>query len=276
MITLPGEMMSAVVREVRDFWETGAQWRISNDLQGLPKGGYEVDDAPRLAETLLRVRGVEISGFLLDLGLAGRKALEIGCGPGDYSIMMADAGAQVVALDICPTRANSAAVGLRTLGALKEVRGAGVQGSAEQLPFDDAQFDLVFSNGVLHHTPDTPRAFREAHRVLKPGGLFLFSLYHPCSREFLVETLLIQGILQLRLFRYGRNWLGHSTEWTDAPGRRADRSLLRRFLFPRPNHNPVTRVYTLRAVRKLCDGFHSLCRLTPRRLDWLPAYLATR
>ena len=49
---------------------------------------------------------------------------------------------------------------------------------AESLPFEDDSFDLVYSWGVLHHTPDTTRAFREVFRVLKPGGVVRAMIYH--------------------------------------------------------------------------------------------------
>jgi len=49
---------------------------------------------------------------------------------------------------------------------------------AEALPFDDASFDLVYSWGVLHHTPDTRAAFAEAFRVLEPGGQLKAMIYH--------------------------------------------------------------------------------------------------
>src|SRR3954453_23095102 len=45
---------------------------------------------------------------------------------------------------------------------------------AENLPFEDNTFDVVFGHAVLHHIPDLPRAFSEFRRVLKPGGLVAF------------------------------------------------------------------------------------------------------
>lgn len=49
---------------------------------------------------------------------------------------------------------------------------------AERLPFEDATFDIVYSYGVLHHTPDTEAALAEVHRVLKPGGELRAMIYH--------------------------------------------------------------------------------------------------
>jgi SAM-dependent methyltransferase len=52
---------------------------------------------------------------------------------------------------------------------------------AERLPFDDNSFDLVYSWGVLHHSPNTPKAIDEVFRVLRPGGIARVMIYHRWS-----------------------------------------------------------------------------------------------
>jgi len=63
----------------------------------------------------------------------------------------------------------------------------------ESLPFADCSFDLVYSWGVLHHTPDTERALHEVHRVLKPGGECQAMFYHRRSLVAL-QCYLLYGL----------------------------------------------------------------------------------
>jgi ubiquinone/menaquinone biosynthesis C-methylase UbiE len=61
-----------------------------------------------------------------------------------------------------------------------------VEGSAEQLPFDDASFDVVISNGVIDLIPDKDAVFSEITRVLRPGGhiqLADVTIQNPVSEE---------------------------------------------------------------------------------------------
>lgn len=104
----------------------------------------------------------------------GQHVLEIGCGAGTDSLQFARAGAILSAVDL-----TAAAVALtRERLALNDLSGEIQQGDAENLPFPDNHFDLVYSWGVLHHTPDTERAFDETFRVLKPGGRIVIMLYN--------------------------------------------------------------------------------------------------
>ncbi|MBY0232762.1 MAG: class I SAM-dependent methyltransferase [Gemmataceae bacterium] len=101
--------------------------------------------------------------------LAGLDALDLGCGHGMASVVMARRGARVSALDL-------SAGYLEEASRRAEANGAAVsfhRGDAERLPFADAAFDRVWGNAILHHL-DIGQAGREIVRVLKPGGFAVF------------------------------------------------------------------------------------------------------
>lgn len=101
--------------------------------------------------------------------LAGKHALDYGCGHGMAAVVMARSGATVTAFDlssgyVAETRKRAAANGVRV---------ECVVADGEELPFPDATFDVVWGNAILHHL-DLARAGRELNRVLKPGGVAVF------------------------------------------------------------------------------------------------------
>jgi SAM-dependent methyltransferase len=114
----------------------------------------------------------------LSKGLGGRTrtfehGLELGAGTGYFGLNLLGAGvlAQATCVDISPRmvqalEANAAELGLPVSAQVAD---------AERLPFADGAFDLVFGHAVLHHVPDLERAWREIHRVLRPGGVALFA-----------------------------------------------------------------------------------------------------
>jgi ubiquinone/menaquinone biosynthesis C-methylase UbiE len=107
----------------------------------------------------------------------GLKVLEIGVGLGADHQKFAEAGADLYGIDLTDraiehTRNRLACFGLQsTLNV----------GDAENLAFADDSFDLVYSWGVLHHSPNTARAITECWRVLKPGGVARIMIYHTWS-----------------------------------------------------------------------------------------------
>lgn len=153
----------------REFFETARRRR----------NGYEI---PWLAE-------------LVPFGAtSGREVLEIGCGAGFDAYDFCRAGARYTGIDITPENPHRTLAHLGHYGLKPRVARA----DAEDLPFGPGRFDVVFSNGVLHHTPDIAKSLREAHRVLKTGGDFWVILYHRNSiyygfTLFLVEHLLYRG-----------------------------------------------------------------------------------
>jgi ubiquinone/menaquinone biosynthesis C-methylase UbiE len=89
--------------------------------------------------------------------LAGKRVLEVGPGAGGHSALFARHGAIMTSLDITPARARATNAKFRLMVELAEGCNA-VNGDSEALPFADDTFDIVYSNGVLHHTLDTEKA----------------------------------------------------------------------------------------------------------------------
>lgn len=111
-----------------------------------------------------------------------KQVLEVGCGAGYDAYEFCRHGAIYTGIDITPENIKRATQHL----ALYDLKGEIRAGDAEQLDFRDESFDLVFSNGVLHHVPDVEQSFREIHRVLKPDGEFWLTLYHKHSLFYLI------------------------------------------------------------------------------------------
>ena len=101
------------------------------------------------------------------------RSLEIGAGTGYFSLHMHMAGivGQATCTDISPGMIEV----LEANASMLELEVETTVCDAEELPFEDGSFDLVFGHAVLHHIPDLDRAFSEFHRVLAPGGMIVFA-----------------------------------------------------------------------------------------------------
>src|SRR5437762_13929233 len=132
----------------------------------------------------------------------GARLLEVGCGMGTDLLQFARNGARCVGIDLTPRSVEITRHRFNLYGA----EGDFMISDGEHLPFRDGSFDVVYSNGVLHHTPDTAGAICEVHRVLRPGGLARVMLYHRGSAAYWGETILRHGLLHGELLR------GHSPE----------------------------------------------------------------
>ncbi len=99
--------------------------------------------------------------------------LEIGSGTGYFSLNLLQLGAieSLTATDISAGMLERLSTTAEGLGLEVET----AQTEAEELPFDDGSFDLVFGHAVLHHIPDLDKAFAEFRRVLRPGGAIAFA-----------------------------------------------------------------------------------------------------
>jgi ubiquinone/menaquinone biosynthesis C-methylase UbiE len=99
--------------------------------------------------------------------------LEIGSGTGYFSLNLLQLGAiqRLTATDISPGMLNRLSTTAEGLGLEVDT----VATEAEELPFEDESFDLVFGHAVLHHIPNLDKAFAEFRRVLRPGGAIAFA-----------------------------------------------------------------------------------------------------
>lgn len=171
------------------------------------------------------------------LNIEGKKLLEIGCGMGLDLLCFAQKGAEVIGLDLTPKHIELA----RKLFGIYEFPVQLLIGDAESLDFKSNSVDVVYSFGVLHHTPHINKAISEIFRVLKPGGQAIVGLYHKNSWHYWVNLICIQGLLHKKLFRMSVNeLLSSSVE------------------FSRSGARPLVRVYSKTDCKLMFKDFASI------------------
>jgi SAM-dependent methyltransferase len=174
----------------------------------------------------------EVMGFD---NFSGARLLEIGCGMGTDLLQFARGGAKVTGVDLTP---RSIEISRRHFDLYAAFADFAIT-DCETLPFADESFDVVYSNGVLHHTPDTAGAIREVYRVLRPGGLARVMLYHRDSAYYWGEIIFRRGLLQAQLLR------GNSPE-----------AIMGRYVEVNASGGrPLVKVYSRRQARELFSMF---------------------
>jgi ubiquinone/menaquinone biosynthesis C-methylase UbiE len=164
--------------------------------------------------------------------------LEIGCGMGTDLLQFARGGASCTGIDLTPRSIEIT----RHRFSLYGRKGSFMISDGEQLPFKSNTFDVVYSNGVLHHTPNTESAIREIHRVLRPGGTAKVMLYHRNSLNYWVEIVLRRGVVGGEYFR------GQSSE-----------DIMSRVIeFSEHEARPLVKVYSRKQARNLFRQFQDV------------------
>ncbi len=181
----------------------------------------------------------------------GERILDLGCGDGQLTERLIATGAHVTGIDASPQMV--AAARMRGIQAL--------EGPAESLPFDDASFDAVFSNAVLHWVRGQDEMLSEVQRVLRPGGRFVAEMGGHGN------IAAIRTGFAAVLAHLGRASLGDRGNYYPTPEAYAQRlqhhgfTVARMLHFPRP---------TLLGASGMAGWLNTFCRAA---LDAMPADL---
>lgn len=224
--TAPNESES-LKRDVQAYWDAhacGASYaagtELGDRLNAQAKTRYQLE--PYIPE---------FAGFE---NAFGKDVLEIGVGMGaDHHEWAKAKPRSLTGVDLTQAATRFTSQRLALYGLKSNL----CQGDAENLPYKDNSFDLIYSWGVLHHSPDTPRAINEVYRVLRPGGIARIMIYH----RFSVMGYMLWGRFALAA---GRPW----------------RSLTE--LFACHLESPGTKAYTINEARQMCSRF-SHARIRP-------------
>ena len=194
---------------------------------------------------------------------AGEEVLEIGAGIGTDLSQFARHGARVTDLDLSAGHLALAQENFQRRG----LQGRFVHHDAESLPFADASFDVVYSNGVLHHTPNTRDVVQEIRRVLKPRGKAIVMMYAEHSIHYWRELVATLG-LERDLLK------NHSVG-----------EIMSRYVEISQNDaRPLVKVYTGARLKRLFDGFEGRAvykrQLVPNEVPgafhWMPIGVTAR
>ena len=169
---------------------------------------------------------------------SGATLLEVGCGMGTDLLQFARGGAKVTGVDLTPRSIETSRRHLELYGQTGEFAIA----DCERLPFAGESFDVVYSNGVLHHTPDTAGAVRDIYRILKPGGQARVMLYHRGSWAYWSQVVLRYGILRGEFLR----------------GTSANDIMSRYVEFNAGGGRPLVKAYSRREARALFSMFREV------------------
>ncbi len=209
--------------QVRDYWDAESCGEI-----------YAMGDEPGSRMAALRRARYDLEPYIPEFAGfedgAGRDVLEIGVGMGCDHLRWAESGPRsLTGVDLTDRAIEFTRDHLALQGLSSDLR----QADAEHLPFDDASFDLVYSWGVLHHSPNTPRAIDEVLRMLRPGGVARVMIYHRWSMTGYMLWARY-GLLA------GRPW----------------RSLAA--IYASHLESPGTKAYTRNQARKMFGGFRDV------------------
>lgn len=162
-----------MTREAKVWWEqSAADFQEGEERPvGINWGWDELDDEALLGD------------------VNGKDVVELGCGGGQCTVALAEAGANVVGVDLAENHITYAEERRTEHGVDIDL----ILGDVQTIPLSSGQFDIAFNTWVFQWVEDIAAAFAEAYRVLRPGGRFVFSTPHPMFRPVDHETYVVEG-----------------------------------------------------------------------------------
>ena len=266
------ENSSTLKERVRSFWQENPCGTKFADAPPGSRRFYELVEEHRYTKEW----HIPVAAHFADA--KDLAVLEVGCGLGTDGAQFAKAGAKYTGIDL-----TDAAVELaKRRFELFDLPGTFRVADAERLDFPDNSFDLVYSHGVLHHTPDTAAAVREIHRVLRPGGRAVVMLYHRDSYNYRVNISMLRRTgAQLLRWKTGVKLVHLLTGEPEDSLRAHARQLQTQSEYLNSEEflsrntdgagNPLARVYSRREARELFKDFaHVELRTYFLNKRWLP------
>lgn len=230
--------------QVRTFWERepcGTNARITGEFETGSRAWFEAVERNRYDNEPMIHAAAQFTRH------RDKRLLEIGVGAGTDHLQWARAGAVCHGVDLTEAAIEATRRRLALYGFASALRRL----DAERLPFDDGDFDLVWSWGVIHHAEQPERIVAEVHRVLREGGEFRGMMYKRYSLAVAKEWIK-HGLLAGRPWRSFTDVLAHYFE------------------------SPDTKAYTLAELRRMFTAFRQVSlepAMTPYDLQHLPAFL---
>jgi len=227
---MPSDILILEKERVRRFWEAEPCGSRYLEQPGCVRHEGADQWTRENFEAHSRIRHAlepHIIGFAQFETARRKKVLEIGVGMGADFLEWLKAGAQVTGVDISLASIERTRLRCELAGYSRSDLHVA---DAENLPFPNSTFDVVYSYGVMHHSPDTPRCIQEARRVLKHGGEARIMLYHHPS---------VTGMLLWLRYGIGRG--------------KCLRECVYDYL-----ESPGTKTYTREEVISLMEGFRNV------------------
>jgi ubiquinone/menaquinone biosynthesis C-methylase UbiE len=168
-----------------EFWDKG--WK--NRLEKTDHQFFIKEDSNSLrARVEKNIQHLEKTNYILmeAMPIKDKIVLNIGCGTGEAPLFTVLGAINYIGIDYSFYAARMSYEIIKKLGGY----GITARANAELLPIKDNSVDLIYSCGVLHHTPEIQKTLDEVYRVIKPSGKVIIGLYNTYSPLFIMSRVI--------------------------------------------------------------------------------------